>query len=142
MITDWEVQQARLSKLLNIVLLAFLLLFMIFTYKLSQTRVCLSSEVVNKAMQNNSLQRVPPLPQVIKINLLAVANHCIHLMANSDNKKARKVLSDINLSNKIKSIISLYEKTYNVHVFQSKFAEGDATDITNYVIDQLDKDIK
>lgn len=86
-------------------------------------------------------------PTIVKIDLVAITSHYTALMAKNtlgstdDNGFANRISDEI--KNNLEPIISEYAKTNNVIVVQSQaLVDGRVTDITQIVINQLDKKLK
>lgn len=86
-------------------------------------------------------------PSIVKIDLVAITTHYTEMMAKdtvggANNTNDAKKISDAIKVN-LEPIISAYAKSHNVIVIQSQaLVDGRVTDITNYVISQLDRKIK
>jgi hypothetical protein len=95
-------------------------------------------------------------PKMVKIDLVAVTTHYTQLMAKetignnnlttnngntSGNSKVKKISDTIKTN--LEPIISSYAKNYNVIVIQAQaLVGGNVPDITDIVIQQLDKKLR
>lgn len=85
-------------------------------------------------------------PSIVKIDLVAITTHYTEIMSkntiNGSNPDEAKKISDA-IKNNLEPIISDYAKSNNVVVVQAQaLVDSRVSDITNYVIQQLDKKIK
>ncbi|MBY0379513.1 MAG: hypothetical protein K2P99_03815 [Burkholderiales bacterium] len=83
---------------------------------------------------------------LVKIDLVAITTHYTELMSKdtiggTNNDNAKKISDAIKVN--LEPIISSYAQSHNVVVIQAQaLVDGRVTDITEYVIKQLDKKIK
>jgi hypothetical protein len=85
-------------------------------------------------------------PELVKIDLVAITTHYTELMSKdtigSTNNENAKKISDAIKAN-LEPIISAYAKSHHAVVIQSQaLVDGNVVDITNFVINQLDRKIK
>lgn len=87
-------------------------------------------------------------PRIVKIDLMAITNHYTQLMmkdalgsSTTDNPAIKKISDTI--KNNLEPLISEYAKTHNVIVIQAQaLVTTDIPDITNVIIEQLDRKLK
>ncbi len=85
-------------------------------------------------------------PSIVKIDLVAITTHYTEIMTKntidgSNSDEAKKISETI--KNNLEPVISDYAKNHNVVVIQAQALIDSLTpDITDYVIQQLDKKIK
>ena len=87
-------------------------------------------------------------PRIVKIDLVAITNHYTQLMmkdsfnSNTANNPAIKKISEI-IKNNLEPVISDYAKKHNVVVIQAQaLVSTDTPDITNIIVEQLDRKLK
>jgi hypothetical protein len=86
-------------------------------------------------------------PSLVKIDLVAITQHYTEIMAKDTIGSSGTTIIAKKISDAIKvnlePIISSYAKSHNVIVIQSQaLVDGRVTDITSYVINELDRKIK
>lgn len=87
-------------------------------------------------------------PKLVKIDLVAITNHYTQLMmketlgSNSSDNPAIKKISEAVKAN-LEPVISEYAKSHNVVIIQAQALVDTTTpDITNQIIEQLDRKMK
>ncbi len=87
-------------------------------------------------------------PRIVKIDLVAITNHYTQLMmkdsfnSNTANNPAIKKISEI-IKNNLEPAITEYAKKHNVVVIQAQaLVSTDTPDITNIIVEQLDRKLK
>lgn len=85
-------------------------------------------------------------PRIVKIDLLAITSHYTALMlkettSNATSSLSKKISETIKIN--LEPIINDYAKTHNVIVIQSQAViSNNVVDMTNQIIEQLDKKLK
>lgn len=86
-------------------------------------------------------------PKLVKIDLIAITTHYTELMlkettGNSTDNPAVKKISD-NVKANLEPIINEYVKKHNVVIIQAQAViSNNSPDITNQIIEQLDRKLK
>lgn len=87
-------------------------------------------------------------PRIVKVDLVAITTHYTQLMTQNslsttqpDNPKIKQIADTIKAN--LEPLISEYAKDHNVVVIQAQALVDNSTqDITNLIIEQLDKKLK